>query len=176
MHSILSTILAIILAVSVAEAFLDGKTQQKVNGICKQTTDTKFCSSVLVKNLITSPTPSNKDLMNVTVTEAERFSSNTYFFISTLLRNAGDERQDLQMCAEAYAIVNVAFTNAVSFFNQAYYSKIVKVEGKVSTAVGICKTAFNVPGYQINPLIERNRQTMILVSMEKIVSHMVSNS
>ncbi|CAE5956968.1 unnamed protein product [Arabidopsis arenosa] len=174
MHRILSIVLAITLAFSVAEAFLDEKTQQMVNGICKQTTDTKFCSSVLLKNLNTLPA-SNKDIMNVTVSEAERFAANTYFFISTLLRNAGDERPDLQACAEAYAIVNSAFTNAVSFFKQAYYSKIVKIEKKVSTAVDICKTDFNVPGYKINPLVERNRQTKILVSMEKIVSHMVSS-
>ncbi|EOA38591.1 hypothetical protein CARUB_v10010434mg [Capsella rubella] len=172
--NILSTVLAITLAFSVAEAFLNGKTQQMVNGICKQTTDTKFCNGVLVKNLVT-PTPSNKDLMNVTLREAERFSANTYFFISTLLRDAGDEREDLQMCADAYSIVNLAFTNAISFFNQAYYSKIVKVKNKVSTAVGICKTDFTVPGYEINPLIEKNRQTIILVSMENIVCHMVSS-
>ncbi|XP_010458219.1 PREDICTED: uncharacterized protein LOC104739529 [Camelina sativa] len=175
MHSILSTVLAIILALSVAEANnLDGKTQQMVNGICKMTTDIKFCSSVLVKNLAT-PAPSNKDLMNVTVREAERFSANTNFFISTLLDNAGDERQDLQMCADAYSIVNLAFTNAISFFNQAHYSKIFKVQNKVSKAIGICKTDFNVPGYEINPLIERNRQTMILSSMEQIVCQMVSS-
>ncbi|CAA0182717.1 unnamed protein product [Arabidopsis thaliana] len=174
MHHILSIVLAIILASSVAEAFLDEKTQQRVNGICKQTMDTRFCSSLLIKNLNTFPA-SNKEIMNVTVSEAERFAANTYFFISTLLRNAGDERPDLQACAEAYAIVNSAFTKAVTFFKQAYYSKIVNIEKKVSMAVDICKTDFNVLCYQINPLIEKNRQTKILLSMEQIVSHMVSS-
>ena len=99
-------------APSIAESLLDDNTQLAVNRICKQTTDTKFCSEVFANKLISS-SPSKKDLMNVTVTEAERFSANTYFFISTLLRNAEDERPNLQMCAEAYAIVNTMFRNAV---------------------------------------------------------------
>ncbi|KAL1195346.1 hypothetical protein V5N11_021100 [Cardamine amara subsp. amara] len=174
MNRILWTFLAVIVAFSVAEAFLDRKAQQLVNGICKKTTDTKYCSEVLVKNLVT-PTPSNKDLMNVTLREAERFSANANFFIGTLLRNAGDERPDLQMCAAAYTIVNIALRNAVSYFDEASYSKIPKLEDKVAKAVGICKTDFNVPGYKINPMIERNRVMLILTNMAKIVSHMISS-
>ncbi|CAN7066032.1 unnamed protein product [Brassica oleracea var. botrytis] len=84
--------------------------------------------------------------MNATVTEAERFSANTYFFISTLLRNAEDERPNLQMCAEAFAIVNTMFRNA---------------------------TYFIAPGYETNPMIEKNRETMVLMAMQKIVVHMI---
>lgn len=169
-YRILLSFSAIALVCSVAEAtFLDAKTIQTVNGICKQTADTKFCSRVFFNNLMTS-SPRKKDLVNVTVTEAARFSANTYFFISTLLRDAGDERPNLQMCAEAYAIVNTAFTNAISFFNQGDYNKIPYLQVQVSNGVGICKTDFIVPGYEINPLIEKNRETIVLVSMQKIVS------
>lgn len=174
MYRILLAFLAIILACSVSEALLDGKTQQKVNGICKQTPDTRFCSSVFAKSMIPS-SPSNKDLMNMTVRQAERFSANTNFFISTLLRNAGDEKPDLQMCAEAYTFVDMAFTNAVSYFDQGLYSNILKLQKKVSRGVSICKTDFIVPGYKINPLIEKNRETMVFMAMEKIVSRMVAS-
>lgn len=172
MYRILLTFLAIILACSVSEAHLDGKTQQKVIKICKQTPDTKFCNKVFSPNLTTS-SPSNKDLMNVTVREAERFSANTYFFISTLLRNAGDERPDLQMCAEAYSIVDMAFTNAISYFDQGLYRNILELEEKVSSGVGICKTGFNVSGYKINPMIEKNRETMVFMALEKIFGHIM---
>ncbi|CAH8356032.1 unnamed protein product [Eruca vesicaria subsp. sativa] len=174
MYRILLVFLAITLVCSVAEAFLDGKTQQTINRICKQTIDTKFCNEILAKNL-TSSSPSKEDLLNVTVTEAERFSANTYFFISTLLRDAGDERFGLQECAEAYAIVNTAFTEAVSFFNQGLYGEILKLTSNVSKGVGICKTDFNVPGYNMNPMIERNRETQVLVAMEKLIGQMVSS-
>ncbi|ESQ35932.1 hypothetical protein EUTSA_v10009653mg [Eutrema salsugineum] len=174
MYRILLIFSAITLVCSVAEARLDEKTQQTVNEICKQTIDTKFCRAVFVKNLMTS-SPSKNDLLNVTVTEAERFSGNTCFFISTLLRNAGDERADLQMCAEAYAIVDTAFTKALSFFSQGLYDKILNLEENVSNGIGICKTDFSVSGYEINPLIEKNRETMVLMAMEKIVGHMASS-
>lgn len=174
MNRILLTFLAVMLPFSVAETLLDVNSQQLVNGICKKTTDTKFCRAVLVKNLVT-PNPSNKDLMNATLREAERFSANTNLFISTLLRNAGDERPGLQMCAEAYTIVNMAFRNALSYFNQGSYNKIPNLEDKVSKAIGICKTDFNVPDYNINPMIERNRRTVIFMDMAEIVSHMMSS-
>ncbi|RID48787.1 hypothetical protein BRARA_I05272, partial [Brassica rapa] len=144
-------------------SLLDDNTQLAVNRICKQTTDTKFCSEVFANKLISS-SPSKKDLMNVTVTEAERFSANTYFFISTLLRNAEDERPNLQMCAEAYAIVNTMFRNAILNLNYNF-----------SASVGICKTNFIAPGYETNPMIEKKRETMVLVAMQKIVVHMVSS-
>ncbi|CAA7037072.1 unnamed protein product [Microthlaspi erraticum] len=169
-YRILLSFSAIALVCSVAEATpLDGNTLKTVNGICKQTADTKFCTRVFSNNLVTS-SPRKKDLVNATVTEAAKHSATTYFFISTLLRNAGDERTNLQMCAEAYAIVNTAFTNAISFCNQGEYSKILNLQGQVYDGVGICKTDFIVPGYEINPLIEKNRQTIVLVSMQKIVS------
>ncbi|KAJ4915014.1 Plant invertase/pectin methylesterase inhibitor superfamily protein [Raphanus sativus] len=174
MYRILLVLLVITLVYSVAEALLDNNTQQRVDAICKQTIDTKFCQGVFAKKLATS-SPSNKDLLNVTVTEAERFSANTYFFISTLLRDAGDERSGLQKCAEAYEIVNTAFTEVVSFFNQGLYGEILKLTGKVSYGVGICKTDFNVPGYHINPLKEKNIETKVLVAMEKIIGHMISS-
>lgn len=174
MYRILLVFLSITLVYSVAEALLDGKTQQSVNVICKKTIDTKFCNEVFANNLTTS-SPSKKDHLNVTVTEAERISANTYFFISTLLRDAGDERSGLQKCAEAYEIVNTAFTEGVSFFNQGLYGEILKLTGNVSNGVGICKTDFNVPGYHINPMIEKNRETEVLVAMEKIIGHMVSS-
>ena len=91
MYRILLILSAITLVCSIAESLLDDNTQLAVNGICKQTTDTKFCGEVFANKLINS-SPSKKDLVNVTVTEAERFSANTYFLISTLLRNDGDER------------------------------------------------------------------------------------
>ncbi|KAF8089627.1 hypothetical protein N665_0501s0039 [Sinapis alba] len=175
MYRILVILSAITLLCSVAETLLDDNTQLIVNRICKQTIDTKYCSEVFANKLISS-SPSKKDLMNVTVTEAERFSANTYFFISTLLRNAGDdERPNLQMCAEAYAIVNTMFTNAASFFNQGLYGKIINLNDKYSTSVGVCKTDFIVPGYEINPMIEKNRETMVLMAMQKIVGLMVSS-
>ncbi|KAJ0237698.1 hypothetical protein HA466_0246270 [Hirschfeldia incana] len=172
MYRILLALLAITLVCSVAGALLDQNTQQRVNAICKQTIDTKYCKGVFAEKLVTS-SPSNKDLLNVTVTEAERFSANTYFFISTLLRDAGDERSGLQKCAEAYEIANTAFTKIVSFFNQGLYGEILKLTGNVSKGVDLCKTDFNVPGYQINPMIEKNRETKVLVAMEKIIGHMV---
>ncbi|KAL0694581.1 hypothetical protein Bca4012_061761 [Brassica carinata] len=174
MYRILLVFLSITLVYSVVEALLDGKTQQRVNVICKKTIDPKFCKGIFANNLTTS-SPSKKDLLNVTVTEAERFSANTYFFISTLLRDAGDERSGLQKCAEAYDIVNTAFTEVVSFFNQGLYAEILKLTGNVSKGVGLCKTDFNVPGYHINPMIEKNRETKVLVAMEKIIVHMISS-
>ncbi|CAG7868397.1 unnamed protein product [Brassica rapa] len=174
MYRILLVLLAITLVCSVAEALLDKNTQQRVDAICKQTIDNKFCKGIFAKKLVTS-SPSNKDLMNVTVTEAERNSAKTYFFISTLLRDAGDERSGLQKCADAYAIVNIAFTDAVSFFNKGLYGEILKLTGKLSKGVGICKTDFNVPGYHINPMVEKNRETKVLVAMEEIIGHMVSS-
>ncbi|KAF8110104.1 hypothetical protein N665_0088s0115 [Sinapis alba] len=175
MYRILLVLLAITLVYSVAEALPDKNTQQRVNAICKKTIDTKFCNGIFAKKLPTS-SPSNKDLLNVTVTEAERFSAKTYFFISTLLRDAGDERSGLQKCAEAYEIVNTVFTEVVSFYNQGLYGEILKLTGNVSKGiVGLCKTDFNVPGYHINPMIERNRETKVLVAMEKIICHMISS-
>ncbi|KAH0921100.1 hypothetical protein HID58_021118 [Brassica napus] len=161
-------------AVSGSKALLDKNTQQRVDAICKQTIDNKFCKGIFAKKLVTS-SPSNTDLMNVTVTEGERNSAKTYFFISTLLRDAGDERSGLQKCADAYAIVNIAFTDAVSFFNKGLYGEILKLTGKLSKGVGICKTDFNVPGYHINPMVEKNRETKVLVAMEEIIGHMVSS-
>ncbi|KAL0812874.1 hypothetical protein Bca101_069317 [Brassica carinata] len=154
------------------KALLDGKTQQSVSVICKKTIDTKFCNEVFANNLTTS-SPSKKDHLNVTVTEAERISANTYFFISTLLRDAGGSGPGLQKCAEAYARVNASFTNAVSLFNNERYAEIIGLMDEVSYGVGICKTDFNVPGYNINPMIEKNRETNVLAAMEKIISHMV---
>lgn len=79
------------------------------------------------------------------------------------------------MCAEAYAIANTMFTNAVSFFNQGLYGKILDLNDNFCTRVGISKTDFIVPGYEINPMIEKNRETMVLMAMQKIVVHMVSS-
>ncbi|CAH2038485.1 unnamed protein product [Thlaspi arvense] len=173
MYRILLIFLATVLFCSVAEALLDGNSEQTVNVICKQTIDTTFCRSVFAKKLNT-PSPSKKDLLNVTVAEAQRFSANTYFFISTLLRDAGDEKPRLQMCAEAYAIVNTAFTNAVSFFNQGIYNKILKLKDDVSTGVSICKTDFSVSGYKINPMIKKNREALVFTAMENIIGQMAS--
>ncbi|CAH8356059.1 unnamed protein product [Eruca vesicaria subsp. sativa] len=107
-----------------------------------------------------------KDLLKVTVTEAERISHDTYFFISTILRNVG-ENPGLRKCVEAYAVVNVTLTKAVSLFNNGRYAEIFSFMVDVSSAVGTCKTNFNVPGYNINPIIEKNRETNVLAAMEK---------
>lgn len=67
------------------------------------------------------------------------------------------------------------FRNAVSFFNQGLYGKILDLNDKFSTSVGIWKNDFIVPGYETSPLIEKNRETMVLMAMQKIVVHMVSS-
>ena len=171
MYRILLVLLAITLVCSVAEALLDKNTQQRVDAICKQTIDNKFCKGIFAKKLVTS-SPSNKDLMNVTVTEAERISADTDSFIVTIITKVGSG-PGLQKCAEAYARVNASFTNAVSLFNNERYAEINGLMDEVSYGVGICKTDFNVPGYNINPMIEKNRETNVLAAMEKIISRMV---
>ncbi|KAG2260057.1 hypothetical protein Bca4012_097034 [Brassica carinata] len=150
MYRIVLILSAITLVCSIAESLLDDNTQLAVNGICKQTTDTKFCGEVFANKLINS-SPSKKDLVNVTVTEAERFSANTYFLISTLLRNDGDERPKSA--------------------NDS--GKILDLNDNFSASVGICKTDFIAPGYETNPMIEK--ETMVLMAMQKIVVHMVSS-
>ncbi|CAN8305774.1 unnamed protein product [Cochlearia groenlandica] len=174
MHHILLTFLMFILSSFIAQAFLDNRTVQKVNGICKKTQDIKFCNDIFVNSLVTS-SPSNKDLMNVTLKEAERFSANTCFFISTLLRNAGEERPCLQMCAEAYSIVNLAFANAITFFSEGHNGKISELQDKVSSAISICKTDFNVPDYSTNPMIKKNRDTTVFMTMVEIVNNLISS-
>ncbi|CAF1924407.1 BnaCnng77430D [Brassica napus] len=166
MYRILFIFLAITLVCSIAEA----NTQQTVDAICKQTIDIKFCNGILAKNPVTSPTM--QDLLKVTVTEAERISADTDSFIITTITNVGSG-PGLQKCAEAYARVNASFTNAVSLFNNERYAEIIGLMDEVSYGVGICKTDFNVPGYNINPMIEKNRETNVLAAMEKIISHMV---
>ncbi|KAF8110103.1 hypothetical protein N665_0088s0114 [Sinapis alba] len=169
MYRILFIFLAITLVCSIAEA----NTQQTVDAICKQTIDIKFCSGVLGKNQ-EATSPSMKDFLKVTVTEAERISADTYSFISKILINAGSG-PGLQKCVEAYARVNASFTNAVSLFNEERYAEIIGLMDEVSYGVGICKTDFNVPGYNINPMIGKNRETNVLAAMEKIIGHMVSS-
>ncbi|KAL0794690.1 hypothetical protein Bca101_066067 [Brassica carinata] len=143
MYRILLLFLAITLICSIAEA----NTQQTVDAICKQTLDIKFCNGILAKNPVTSP--SMKDLLKVTVTEAERISANTYSFISTILQNVGNG-PGLYKCVEAYARVNASFTNAVSLFNNERYAEIIGLMDEVSYGVGIS-------------------------AMEKIIGHMVSS-
>ncbi|KAJ4915015.1 Plant invertase/pectin methylesterase inhibitor superfamily protein [Raphanus sativus] len=166
MYRILLILLAITLVCSVAEA----NTQQTIYAICKQTIDIKFCSGILAKNRATSPIM--KDFLKVTVTEAERISADTYSFISTIFINVGSG-PGLQKCVEAYARVNASFTNAVSLFNEDRFADIIGLMDEVSYGVGICKTNFNVPGYNVNPMIAKNRETNVLAAMEKIISHMV---
>ncbi|KAJ0237697.1 Pectinesterase inhibitor domain-containing protein [Hirschfeldia incana] len=168
MCRILSIFLAITLVCSIAVA----NTQQTVDAICKQTIDIKFCSGILAKNQATSP--SMKDFLKVTVTEAERISADTYSFISTIYRNVGSG-PGLLKCVEAYARVNASFTNAVSLFNEERYGEMIGLMHEVSYGVGICTTDFNVPGYNINPMIEKNKETNVLAAMEKIIGHMVSS-
>ncbi|CAN7097982.1 uncharacterized protein LOC103872176 [Brassica rapa] len=166
MYRILFIFLAITLVCSIAEA----NTQQTVDAICKQTIDIKFCNGILAK----ATSPSMKDLLKVTVTEAERISADTDSFIVTIITKVGSG-PGLQKCAEAYARVNASFTNAVSLFNNERYAEINGLMDEVSYGVGICKTDFNVPGYNINPMIEKNRETNVLAAMEKIISRMVTS-
>ncbi|CAF1924401.1 unnamed protein product [Brassica oleracea] len=164
MYRILLIFLATTLVCSVAEA----NTQQTVNEICKQTIDIKFCNGILAK----ATSPSMKDLLNVTVTEAQRISDDTYFFISTILLNAGNQRPVVQKCVDAYAVLNSSFTNALSLFNSGRYAEIITLMVNISSEDVICETDFNVPGYNINPMIEKNRETKVFVAMEKIIGHM----
>ncbi|WZZ56943.1 hypothetical protein YC2023_057050 [Brassica napus] len=161
MYRILLIFLATTLVCSVAEA----NTQQTVNEICKQTIDIKFCNGILAK----ATSPSMKDLLNVTVTEAQRISDDTYFFISTILLNAGNQRPVVQKCVDAYAVLNSSFTNALSLFNSGRYAEIITLMVNISSEDVICETDFNVPGYNINPMIEKNRETKVFVAMEKII-------
>ncbi|CAF2082165.1 unnamed protein product [Brassica napus] len=167
MYRILLIVLATTLVCSVAEA----NTQQTVNEICKQTIDIKFCNGILAK----ATSPSMKDLLNVTVTEGQRISDDTYFFISTFLLNAGDQRPVIQKCVDAYAFLNSSLTDALSLFNSGRYAEIITLMDNISSEDVICKTDFNLPGYNINPMIEKNIETKVLVAMEKIIGHMVSS-
>ncbi|CAN7097977.1 unnamed protein product [Brassica rapa subsp. narinosa] len=164
MYRILLIVLATTLVCSVAEA----NTQQTVNEICKQTIDIKFCNGILAK----ATSPSMKDLLNVTVTEGQRISDDTYFFISTFLLNAGDQRPVIQKCVDAYAFLNSSLTDALSLFNSGRYAEIITLMDNISSEDVICKTDFNLPGYNINPMIEKNIETKVLVAMEKIIGHM----
>ncbi|XP_010544147.1 PREDICTED: uncharacterized protein LOC104816853 [Tarenaya hassleriana] len=162
----------LLVAFMAAEAVLDDETQKTIDGICRQTKDYRFCEGIFVENLKTS-SPSIKDLVNVTVGRSEMFSANTIFFISQLLRNVGSERDGLQMCADAYAKVNIAFSLAVSWIRQGQYSEVLELEESVSKDVEICKTDYDVPSYDVNPMIERNGKMTILMTMVRIVCHML---
>ncbi|CAH8377299.1 unnamed protein product [Eruca vesicaria subsp. sativa] len=167
MSRILLIFLAITLACSVAEA----NTLQTFDAICKQTIDKSFCSGILAK----ATSPSMKDLLKVTVTEAEIRSADTYSFIFSMILINGGSEASLKKCLEIYTIVNASFTNAVSLFNYEQYAEIIPHMDEVSYAVGICKTDFKVPGYNINPMIKKNKETNVLAAMEKIIGHMLSS-
>ncbi|CAH8311368.1 unnamed protein product [Eruca vesicaria subsp. sativa] len=167
----MSRILLILLVTTLICFVRETNTQQTVDKICKQTTDIKFCNGIFAK----ATSPNVKDLLNVTVTEAQRISDDSYFFISSLLLNSGNQRPSVEKCANAYAFLNSLFTDAVSLFNSGRYAEITTRLVDVSSADENCKTDFSVPGYNINPMIEKNRESNVLVALEKILGHMVSS-
>ncbi|CAH8311436.1 unnamed protein product [Eruca vesicaria subsp. sativa] len=167
----MSRILLIFLAITLVCSVREANTQQTVDEICKQTIDIKFCNGILAK----ATSPSVNDLLNVTVTEAHKILDDSYFFISSLLLHSGNQRPFVEKCADGYAIMNSLFTNSVSLFNSGQYAEITSRLSGISSADEECKTDFNVPGYNINPMTEKNRETNVLLALEKILGHMVSS-
>nr|VDC64285.1 unnamed protein product [Brassica rapa] len=67
------------------------------------------------------------------------------------------------------------FSSEFLLYNVVLLYFILNLNYNFSASVGICKTNFIAPGYETNPMIEKKRETMVLVAMQKIVVHMVSS-
>ncbi|KAB5534709.1 hypothetical protein DKX38_017795 [Salix brachista] len=94
-------------------------------------------------------------------------SASDHEYISDLLRRTTEKslRNVLVACENAFGIVESSFGAAMQSFHRKEYDDMLKLEQVAPRAQASCETSFTAPPSPPNPLLERNREMRILITM-----------
>ncbi|XP_062145871.1 uncharacterized protein LOC133853862 [Alnus glutinosa] len=141
-------------------------TEDLINKICRSVEEFGFCKQTFMENLL-SPEADIVDLTHITILQSSNNATNTLDFIRNLVANATDEglMNALVECENAYRLVAGSFQNAFVSFTQKDYDGVLVYERGTPRVQASCATTFDTPPNPFNPLVDRNRQMRILITM-----------
>lgn len=157
---------------------VDGSTQELVNSICEETEDYEFCNKILHKNWNAS-TANLHELTEHIIILAMGHASGTYTFISNILRERPGPDEEttagLNTCLDVYTRETNIFVNIRNEFFQGDYKDMMIDILSTTKILKECRTDFPIPPNKENPLIEKNREMRILITMSTVSGNMVMN-
>lgn len=154
-------------------------TQDLIDKICRSVEDFGFCKQTFVQNL-PFPTADIVVLTHITILQASSNATNTLDFIRYLLTNTTTDDEALKNalteCQYAYRLVAGSFQNAFVSFAGKDYDGVLDSERDTPRVQASCATTFDTPPNPINPLVERNREMRILITMAVIAATELTTS
>ncbi|GMG98794.1 hypothetical protein Nepgr_000634 [Nepenthes gracilis] len=170
LHS--SILLAMVIAVlatvppSLVSSKADPKTQDLIDSICRQMPQYQFCNQTFNNNL-KSPSSDVFALTRITLEQSLLNATSTLSFIQNLTSSETDKAvlDKLQVCENGYSIVKNMFEEASKEFEQQDYDGVIKSERATVRPQTSCITIFNTPPPSTNPLLQRNDDMQLLITM-----------
>ncbi|VVA90379.1 unnamed protein product [Arabis nemorensis] len=151
--------------------------QELIDTICRETEDYEFCNEIIQKNANAS-TANLHDLTDHIIILSMKHASDTYTFIGNILRKrheSDEETAGLNTCLGVYNSESTIFVIVHEHFYLREYERMILAILSTTKILKDCKTDFPVPPNKENPLIEKNREMRILITMSTVSGYMLIN-
>lgn len=142
------------------------KTQALIEKICRSMEEFGFCNKTFNDNL-KDPATDIVGLTKITIDQVLSNATSTHDFIVQLLAKTTSKptKYALIACENGYRVVVQFFKEASAEFDRKDYESMRKSEAVTPRAQASCEVSFHTPPSPLDPLVDRNRQMRILISM-----------